>query len=274
MSGIVFLIEQLSVGLYIAVIAGMVLLAYRWSNDRWAFRATQFELERDLAKYRSGNAMTGIILLFEAALVIAGVQYIVAPTLRRIEGTMAVVDQIQTDIEFSTPTPGARSTVAFDEAGIIFEDVNPADEIVFTATPAPTPVGTIIANPPEIVGCESENATLQIPANGMRVFQITEVVGTAFTENFASYKLEIRGPSTFNNFATLEGSISPVEGLGSLGQFNPAPYEPGMYQFRVVVFDTTDTMRASCTVNIEIDEPQPTRTPLPAAAPVLPTPVP
>lgn len=270
MSAVIFLVEQLAIGLYVFIALGMVFQWRNWSMARWSYRATQFELERDFARYRRANAKTGLVLLMEAGLLIAGVQHVVAPTLRTIEASTITEAQIITVVDFRTPTPGARSTIAFDSDGVIFQDINPAEQIFTTPTPVPTPVGTIVSNPPDVIGCDTENATLQIPANGMRVFQITEVVGTAFTENFASYKLEIKGAGTFNNFATLEGSISPVEELGSLGQFNPTPYEPGLYQFRVVVFDTTDTMRASCTINIYIEEPQPTRTPLPSAQPAGP----
>jgi hypothetical protein len=272
MAGLAFFIEQVAIGLYIFIALGFILLFRNWSMARWAYRATNFELERDFARYRIANAFTGLALLVEAGLIVAGIQNVVAPTLRSFMTMGESSAPIVLDVDFKTPTPGARATIAFAEDSIIFRSDNGANEIFISPTPPPTPVGTIVANAPDAVGCDTPNATLQIPANGMKVFQITEVVGTAFTDNFASYKLEIKGPGTFNNFATLEGSINPVSATGSLGQFNPSPYEPGIYEFRVVVFDTTDTMRASCTVNIYIEEPQPTRTPLPQAAPVVPTP--
>jgi hypothetical protein len=267
---VAFFIEQIAIGLYALIAFGVVFQWYRWRLARWAYRATQFELERDLARYRSSNQLTGLVLLVELGLIVAGVQNVVAPTLREVENIDDVVEQIVVNVPFTTPTPGARATVEFNADSIIFQDSNPAEEIFFTPTDEPTAVGTIMPNAPQMVGCDSPMATLQIPANGMKVFQITEVVGTAFTDNFASYKLEIKGPSTFNNFATLEGGISPLTESGSLGQFNPSPYEPGWYQFRVVVFDTTDTMKASCTINIQIEEAQPTRTPLPAGSPPPP----
>lgn len=270
--GLAFLVEQIAIGLYIFIALGIIWQWRNWSMARWAYRATQFELERDFARYRRANAFTGMVLLVEFGLIIVGVQNVVAPTLREVDNVDDGAEQIVVNVPFTTPTPGARATVEFNEEGILFEDINPAEEIIFTPTNEPTAVGTIMPNAPEFIGCDSPNATLQIPANGMKVFQITEVVGTAFTESFASYKLEIKGPSTFNNFATLEGGISPVSELGSLGQFNPSSYEPGWYQFRVVVFDTTDTMKASCTINIQIEEAQPTRTPLPAGSPPPPQP--
>ncbi|HEX2621322.1 MAG TPA: hypothetical protein VHL11_14285, partial [Phototrophicaceae bacterium] len=250
--------------LYIFIGLGILLQWRNWSLSRWSYRSTQFELERDISRYQSANAVTTMVLLIEVGLVVFGIQTIVAPTLRKLDTGIDVAQQVITDVDFFTPTPGLRATVPFDVGTIVFESNNPADSILFTATPKPTPVGTIIANPPDPVGCDQPGATLQIPANGMKVFQITEVVGTAFTDNFAEYKLELKGPSTNGNFMSLEGNINPIKENASLGQFNPSPYEPGDYEFRVVVFDSTATMRASCTVNIIIEEPQPTRTPLAA----------
>ncbi len=76
--------------------------------------------------------------------------------------------------------------------------------------------------------------------------QIVEIRGVAFTENFATYKLEISGDFTGGQFATMESYTQPVTTLGSLSQFNPAIYAEGTYQFRLAVFDISDTLRESC----------------------------
>jgi hypothetical protein len=52
-----------------------------------------------------------------------------------------------------------------------------------------------------------------------------------------------------------------VKEINVLGQFVPSFYQPGEYQFRVTVFDSTATLKAACTVNITISEPIPTATP-------------
>ncbi|MCU0496416.1 MAG: hypothetical protein MUF87_03580 [Anaerolineae bacterium] len=259
---VVFLIEQLAIALYVFILIGIALCFREWINARWDFRSTQFELERDIARYRSANAWTVMILLIEAFLIVVGVQLVVAPTVRAMENIQVAEVAAIEDIDFNTPTPAPRSTVVFDVDDVVFEEINPAEAIRATATEPPTPVGTIVPNAPEAIGCDTPNATLQIPTNGMRVFQITEIRGTAFTDNFAFYKLELRG-GIYTNYISLDRGLNPLTDLGSLGQFNPTPYEPGLYQFRVVVFDVTETLRASCTINIYIEEPQPTRTPLP-----------
>jgi hypothetical protein len=88
------------------------------------------------------------------------------------------------------------------------------------------------------------------------------VIGTAYTENFAFYRFELNGPETFGSFAIIRDYDQPVSTLGELGQFVPSFYQPGDYQFRLTVFDVTNTLKAACTINIRISEPIPTPTPL------------
>jgi hypothetical protein len=134
--------------------------------------------------------------------------------------------------------------------------------VLATPTLTPTPVGTIVPNAPPVIGCGEPGATLQIPANGMRVFEPIRVVGTAFVDDFAFYKFEIAGPATGGNFAPLEDQTQLVGEIGDLGQFVPSFYEPGEYRFRLSVFDITNTMGPSCTVTIYISAPIPSPTPL------------
>ena len=54
----------------------------------------------------------------------------------------------------------------------------------------------------------------------------------------------------------------PVKEQGDLGQFVPAFYDPGAYQFRLTVFDITNALKAACMVNITISLPPPTPTPI------------
>jgi hypothetical protein len=203
-------------------------------------------------------------LIAEVALIVLGIQRVVAPTVRENLSTEQLVIFTQEDGEFATPAATPLSGgFQIDTSGIVLGEVDPANQIFATPTLTPTPVGTIIPNAPAPIGCDTESAQLQVPANGMIVFQPITVLGRANTENFAFFKFELNGPSTFGNFAPL-----PVDGMqamtdmGELGQFVPSFYEPGTYQFRLIVFDTTNAARASCTVTIYISEPIPTQTPL------------
>lgn len=264
MTTIVFLLEQWATGLYILLAAAFAYGYWRLAQAQREYRETHFELERDLARFRRSNALTAMVLIGEVALMVLGIQRIVAPTLRDNMDTEQLVALTQEDGEFTpletTPLAGGFQ---IDTSGIVLGEVDPANQILPTPTLTPTPVGTIVPNAPAPIGCDTENAQLQVPANGMIVFQPITVVGRANAENFAFFKFELNGPATFGNFAPL-----PVDGMqamtemGDLGQFVPAFYEPGTYQFRLIVFDTTNAARASCTVTIYISEPIPTATPL------------
>lgn len=259
---LISLVEQIAPGLYILIAVGIIRYFYKWMNARRAYRATTFELERDLARYESGMAFTIMVVLAEVFLIVMGIQTVVAPTIqadREIMGEPAV-ELVQEEAIFATPTRAAPSGgAAFDPSGVDFGNDNEL-QIFATAVLTATPVGTIEPNAPESVGCNTPNAMLQIPANGMRVFQPIRVAGTAYAENFSSYKLEIGRPG--GQFSVVDTGTLPVEELGTLTQFNPTPYEPGTYQFRLMIFDTTDQLVSSCQVTIYISDPIPTATPI------------
>ena len=83
MTGLVFFVEQTAIALYILIGVGILIAWYRLVRSRAAYRGTYWELERDIARYQRANALTALILFIELALVVLGVQRVVAPTLRR-----------------------------------------------------------------------------------------------------------------------------------------------------------------------------------------------
>jgi len=261
MTVIVAFIDQVAVGIYFLIAAGILFALRRyfvWGDE---YRSSYFELERDLSRYRQTNAITAVVVLLELALIVAGIQLIVVPELWRDRQIQELVAAARVDDGvFQTPLPPTPSgnlgidPVALPRAEDFTGRVQP------TPVPTPTPVGTLIpADPP--IGCDSPGAQLIIPGNGMRVFQPIPVVGTVFTDQFAFGSIEIMGPSTFGNFQVIEDQNTEVREAAEFSQFVPAAYEPGEYQFRLMVFDVTKTLRASCLVHIYISEPLPTVTP-------------
>jgi hypothetical protein len=265
MTSLVFLVEQTAPGLYIFLAIALVVTWRRWVNARRAYRSTHFELEREVTRYRLGGTFTSLVLLAEAGMIVFGMQQIVAPTIRDDREIMGTVEEMAPEIfddgNFVTPTrPPPASGPVVDASGFEFDD---GQEVQIFQTPVPTatPVGTIEPNYPEVSGCDTPNAFLQIPANGMVVFQPIRVVGSAFVENFSSWKVELKGSGTFDQFAVIDEGTVPQTEIGTLTQFNPA-WEPGLYEFRLMVFDTTTALKASCRITIRISEPIPTPTPL------------
>ena len=258
-----FLIEQTAPGLYIFIGIALFVFFRRWLVARRDFRSTSFELERDYARLRIGGALTLVVLTIEAGLLVTGMQRVVAPTIREdreIEEQLGLVEEVVEDGPFATPTRPVP------EGGPIVDPVELGEaqdlQIFVTAAPTPTPVGTIEPNYPDVIGCDSDNAFLEQPTRGLVVDRAIPVVGTAFIENFSTYKLEIKGPSTANQFRVLDEGVTPMLEKGTLSQFNPAAFEPGLYDFRLMVFDTSTTLKASCQVQIRISDPIPTPTPL------------
>ncbi len=262
MNAVVFFIQQIAPGLYILIAVAMFLSWRSWSRARQGIRSTYFELERDIFRYRQANASTSLILLVELGLIVLGIQQVVAPTLSAEVRASEVV--VAVDAPFRTPTP---APVDFNNSPIDVSGVQIGTQegpiIQLTATPSPTPVGTILPNPPPVQGCDTANAVLQIPANGMLVFEPIPVVGSAFTDDFSFYRFEISGPSTNGNFVVLGDYSLPVDALSALGQFTPVFYLPGEYEFRLTVFNNLNELKAACTVNITVSRPIPTNTPLP-----------
>ncbi|GAB4309351.1 MAG: hypothetical protein Kow00117_02740 [Phototrophicales bacterium] len=268
MTTIAFLIERLAPGLYILTGVGIFIYWRRWMAAQRDYRATVFELERDYASYRRANAFTIMVVLLQFGLFVAGVQNVVAPQMREdreVRRTMAMAVMPIEDVdveegEFATSTPPAfLQPPPIDASGIELGDEN-APQIFATPTLTPTPVGTIESAPP-VIGCDTPYAQLQIPANGMVVFKVEPVRGVAYYEDFSVYKFEI-SPAGQNQFSTTREGIVPVEELGTLGQFDPSPYPEGLYDFRLMVFNTATELVASCQVTIRISRPIPTPTPI------------
>ncbi|MCL4251023.1 MAG: hypothetical protein KJ065_22930 [Anaerolineae bacterium] len=263
MSGLVFFIEQIALGLYIFLVLGLLLTLRTLLRARGEYRATRYELERELARGQQVAAFTRLVLLIEAALFVLGVQQVMAPTLRAQLDQAALVQAIQPDDgSFITPVPEAGGDPFVpDTSNVVINPDLLVQRALATPTLTPTAVGTIIRNAPVAVGCESPDAQLQVPANGMIVFDPMIVRGVATTDNFAFYRLELMG-GALSNFGVLTQSTSPVRELGELGQFTPSIYDRGEYRFRLTVFDVTAAVKASCEVTIYVTDPPATATPL------------
>ena len=260
MTTLIALINQAAIGIYF-LIAAAILFALRryfiWGDE---YRSSYFELERELSRYRQTNAVTAIIILLELAIILAGIQLVIVPELARDEQILDLVAAARVDDGvFETPLPATPSDRPGIDPVALPRSADFAGQIQPTPLPTATPVGTIIPADAR-VGCDQEGAQLIVPGNGMRVFQPIPVIGTVFADQFAYATIEIMGPSTFGNFQVYDNQVSEVRQAAEFSQFVPAAYEPGEYQFRIMVFDVTKTLKASCLVHIYISRPLPTAT--------------
>jgi hypothetical protein len=123
--------------------------------------------------------------------------------------------------------------------------------------------GTVILLPripgyPDFSGCETGEAFIMSPANPGGASGLTPIYGMATTEDFAFYRLEISGPQTNSNFAIIVDSNQAVPQTDIIGELDSNKYHPGEYKLRLSVYDTTNTLQASCTVILYINTATPT----------------
>jgi len=140
MTALIFLIEQWALGLYIIFGALFVLHLWRFNRARAALRSSQFELERELAREARAGALSLMLLLLEGVVLVAGVQFVVAPTVREQGGFAVELALVADDGVFRTPTV-APPTGQFqvDSSGVQLGEVNPAPTPLPTPTLTPTP---------------------------------------------------------------------------------------------------------------------------------------
>lgn len=265
MSNLFFALDWLALPLYILLGTIFLWFGYRFLRSIGDGRATTFELERDLSRRKQVNAITVMILTIEFGVLVAGAQVRAVPFLEAERDLEAIQQERialqQQDGVFATATPPAVLQGGLDipEGTPLVESVQ--EGFLPTPTATFTPVGTIVANAPPPRGCDDGRAFLEVPGNGMRVFEPTTVRGIAFTDNFRSAKLEIRGPQTQDQWTVLQTLTVPAQTLTVLSQFIPSSYTAGRYEFRLAVFDLSNELVAVCMVNIYISEPPVTATP-------------
>jgi hypothetical protein len=242
MSPFFAIIERVAPGLYILLGFGAVMFFIRWRRARREFLDTGFELVRDLAHERERTAFIRWFTLCALAVLVLLIQQVVIPSARLNEALVATAATIEPTFITTTPVPAGE----VDISNLLPDTGDPA----FTPTITLTPVGTIMPDARPAAGCDTPNARLQVPANGMRVFDTLQVIGTANATNFALYKLELRGPGTADMYAVIAESTTAITEPAVLGQVVALAFEPGDYEFRLTVFDSSNTLVAACMVNI------------------------
>jgi len=259
MTSLAFFIEKIAVGLYILSAAGILVAAWKLRQARQKLVVAQFKLERELALNKQARVITMGGLLIEFVIGVWAVANMVAPTLREIQlgesGQAALLER------FVTSTPAVNPPVNLNPEGPIVAE----QDIYATPLPTLTPVGTILPDAEEPVGCPEDSAWLLIPGNGQKIFEATTVIGTASIANFARYRFEIKEAGPDKPFAVMGGDYTQPVINGPLGEIVPWNFIPGEYRFRLTVFDNTSQPRALCEVTIHISEP-PTATPSPTPA--------
>ncbi len=256
-TSLVFFVEKIAFGLYILSAAGILLMAYRLQRARHDLTISQFKLEREHALVRQASAVTVGGLLIEFVIGVWAIANLMAPALRDIQ-VGANAGAGTTKERFVTSTPAPNPPVALGGTGPTGDNL----DIFATPVPTATPVGTIIPDAPDIVGCPRESAWIYIPGNGQLLYEATTVMGTATISDFAFYRFEIKPMTPGAEFAPIGGDNTVPVVDGPLGDILPFNFANGDYRFRLVVFDNTNMMRALCEITIHISDPPQTPTPI------------
>jgi hypothetical protein len=255
MGSFILFIDSISVGLYIFIALLFVWNIRAFIMARSELHVAQFGLEREMAQRQGGRSFTLLIIAIELLVFVWAITAFAAPTWRDGLPEDALNLGPVEDFRTSTPSQLGEFNPIPTTGGSDFE-------IIQTAPPPSTPVGTIIA-PGGREGCTVDQAFIQIPGDGQLIFEPIEIIGVANVENFSFYKFELRRDRPGTNFAPIGGDYTqPVLEMGPLGQFIPSNYLNGGYRLRLMVFDSSSMPVASCELSISIDDPVPTETPI------------
>ena len=263
--------------IWIYIICGLGLFWYlsEFIRARQLLRRASFGLERETGSRVQVNALLFILLLMA---IVGGVIYVntrIQPTLpaELLRPPTPTVDLFRTPLRSPTPltdfledlnaTPtsplaptvtlaGTDDVANADSGAAVTTPEAPAND---TGTPAPDEATqtTGATAPPSSAGC-SPLVNISQPASGSTVFGSVAFLGSATGENFAFYKLEINGPQTNNQWASLIGQVISNEVVnGLLGSANFNGWLNGRYTIKLTIIDVTSNEIASCAIQINLD---------------------
>jgi hypothetical protein len=276
----VFLIEN-RIGIYIFCAVGVFWFASSLWRARNTLRGAIFSIERENAT-RTQN--TALIVLLILVAVIGMVMYVNAAIRPTLPPELLVPPTFTPDIfatPLSSPTPlitppsvGPTTTPFFAATATLPPGILPASGgSVQTRPPQATrpadgtPVtgnatlpsqnsspaaATPTSDEPVLAGCGA-GINITSPTNGATVSGSVPVIGTANVPDFFFYKLEISGPETGGDWASLLSTVvqQPVNG-GALGTANLVGWASGEYTIRLTVVDQTSNDVGNCAVIVAL----------------------
>jgi hypothetical protein len=236
---------------WIYAVLGILLLFYIWR----AFLARRegarsiFKLEQEQAhtRYRR-NVIIAVVIILLIAVVFALLYLtqpssqptvVVEPEPTETTGPLAVSTLTATPPPATiTPTPTATQVRPT-------RPVRPTDTVEAEVTETP------VVRP---ASCPNPGIQISSPGTNQAVQGNLAVRGTANTESFDYYKVEVGpGSKPGDSQWTVVGQLhrEPVAG-GVLETFNSGAYAPGTYTLRLVVVDATGNFPPPCTVTINV----------------------
>lgn len=251
----IFIIRN-DVWIYILSVLGLFWYTTELFRARGILRRAMFGLERETGTRMRNNAIFFIVLFLGIIGFVTYVNNSVAPELppEMLRPPTPTPDIFVTPL--SSPTPlGGPVEVAPTEEPLLAPTVTipgqgPPPDGVEAGTPAsvPTPGNT----PTPFVACTLE-LNISSPRNGSAVTGEISFFGTAATPSFQYYTLEINGPQTNGQWASMLGrSVEQTVRDGFLGSVNLVQWEHGPYLIRLSAVDTNDSLTGQCVIQVTL----------------------
>ena len=211
-------------------------------------RQAAFTLERETATNRTHSTLRWAILV----LALMGLTYGVSTYLSKaVDPIIAEADPTPTPvflIDTPTPTAGPVTPTVAESAT---ETPTPRPR----ATPRPTPTEPAPTQPPvkPVVvapSCADGRAVILEPGMGQAIGGPVPLIGTATTDGFSYYKIEVKPAAGAGDFGFYLSRDAPVTN-GTLGIWDPAGLPAGDYLLRLVTVDATGNF-GQCTVQLSV----------------------
>jgi len=266
----IFLIRN---DVWIYIICGLGLLWYlnELIRSQSALRRAMFGLERETALRTRNKALLLVIFFTSVAAAVIYVNTEVRSTLPpellrpptptissgfspTIAPTESTPDTPPTPTSPIAPTVTLSAQSAPTLTGTLTITVPITDELPIPtdvqqpALPTPSLEPTIGV---EVSGCSPE-AIISEPREDATVLGLLNLFGSANTDDFGYYEIEIRGPQTNDRWASLIGrriSQPVVDGILA-GNVNLSPWTPGAYEIRLLVSNSDEVVTHQCNVSI------------------------
>ncbi len=257
----VFLIRN---DVWIYIICGLGLLWYlnELFRGQGALRRAMFGLERETA-LRTRNKALLFVFIFGA--IAASVTYVnsairpnLPPELLR-PPTPTINASFAPTIAPTEATPELPATPTSPIAPTVTLSGQPSQSVTgtFTTTlgaPQDTPMPANTQAPSteeQISGC-TPDAIISEPREGATVLGLLNVFGSANTEDFGYYEIDINGPQTNQRWASLVGRriVQPVQDGILAGNVNLSPWAAGAYEIRLTISNQDEQITHQCSVSI------------------------
>ncbi len=253
---IVFIIRN---DVWILILCAMGLFWYitELFRARRLLRRAMFGLERETGTRMRNNALLFITIFASIVLLVYYVNTRVAPNLP--PEVLNPVPATTPDIFLTplssptplggpaeqqpTPTPPLAPTVTLPGSGPPQDDGSP-DAPIPAVTPTP------------FVAC-TQDLNFTQPRDGAGVQGEVSFFGTADTPEFGFYTLEINGPQTQGQWASLLGrNVDTAVREGFLGESNLGVWENGPYLVRLTAVDSSGNVTGQCAISVTLVNPQ------------------